>query len=103
MKRVEILWFEGCPNHLAARRLVEEIIREHGIEATVEAIEVPDLATGEQVRFPGSPTIRVNGVDIEPGFEPCTDCTPRCRVYATSAGLKGMPESAWVEAALCAP
>ena len=52
------------------------------------------------MRFPGSPTIRVDGVDIEPGFIDPGDYTPRCRLYRTSAGLRGVPDPAWIEDAL---
>ncbi len=100
MKHIELLWFEDCPNHDGARALISDVMVELGIEAEVEAIEVADDATAEQVRFPGSPTIRVDGVDIEPGFPGCDDCTPRCRVYQTSAGLRGLPERSWLVAAL---
>jgi len=35
----------------------------------------------EQLRFPGSPTIRVDGRDVQPGFEDPADYTSRCRLY----------------------
>jgi hypothetical protein len=100
--RIEILWFEDCPNHQAAERLIRERLAELGLNADIVRIEVPDEATGDAVCFPGSPTIRVNGRDVEPGWEPCDDCTPRCRLYATSEGLRGIPEAAWIDAALIA-
>ncbi len=43
----------------------------------IEDVDVPDLATGERVKFPGSPVIRIDGVDIEPGYEDSGDYTPR--------------------------
>lgn len=94
--RVEILWSAGCPHYAAARALVDEITREFALSPTVEEIAVRDEAAGRRVCFPGSPTIRVDGLDVEPGWEPCADCTPRCRVYATEAGLRGLPERDWV-------
>jgi len=97
---VELLWFDGCPHHRAARALIDELADELGVSPRVEAIEVADEATGDRVCFPGSPTIRVDGVDVEPGWEPCADCTPRCRVYATAEGLRGLPEREWVAGAL---
>jgi hypothetical protein len=100
VKHVELLWFQGCPNHETARRLIDEVIGELGIDTVVEPIEVPDEETGNSVQFPGSPTIRVDGRDIEPGFEACEDCTPRCRVYPTRVGLRGLPEREWLVAAL---
>jgi hypothetical protein len=100
MTTVELLWFEGCPNHVAARQLIEDVLREVGVRALVEFVEVPDLTTGDRVGFPGSPTIRVDGLDIEPGFEACEECTPRCRIYATGQGLTGLPERSWLERAV---
>ncbi|MDA1062080.1 MAG: hypothetical protein O2895_04120 [Chloroflexi bacterium] len=98
--QIEFLWFEDCPNHLAARAMLREVLAERGRDARVDDIEVPDAATGERVRFPGSPTIRVNGQDVEPGVTDCVDCTPRCRLYHTDLGLRGVPMRAWVETAV---
>ena len=98
--RVELLWSAGCPHARDARALVDDVARALRLAPRVEELEVEDEASGRRVCFPGSPTIRVDGIDVEPGWEPCADCTPRCRVYATSAGLRGLPERGWVERAL---
>ena len=99
---VELLWFRDCPNHQAAEALVRDVLDELDVAASIQRVEVPDEATGVRVRFPGSPTIRVNGLDVEPGFDPaaCTECTPRCRLYATADGLRGLPERDWIRQAL---
>ena len=98
--RVELLWSAGCPHYRAARALIDEVAASLRLAPAVEEIGVEDEATGRRLCFPGSPTIRVDGVDVEPGWEPCADCTPRCRVYGTEAGLRGLPERGWVERAL---
>ena len=100
--RIELLWFEGCPHHLNAERLLTERMSALGVTATIDRIEVPDEQTGRAVCFPGSPTIRIEGRDVEPGWEPCEDCTPRCRLYMTSLGLRGLPEVGWIDRALLA-
>lgn len=97
---VEVLWFQGCPNHEDAERMVRGIAGSIGVAMELRRIEIPDEATGRVHGFPGSPTIRVDGRDVEPGWELCEDCTPRCRVYLTSAGLRGLPEAQWIEDAL---
>jgi hypothetical protein len=78
--RVELLYWEGCPSHPQALEQLREAMRELGLDA--EAIEVRHVGTdelAEQERFVGSPTIRVDGVDVQdPGDEP-TALT--CRVY----------------------
>ena len=98
--QIEFLWFDDCPHHTAARALLSEVLAERGVEAEIDDINVPDLESGERVKFAGSPSIRINGTDIEPGYEDTGDYAPRCRVYPTSAGLRGVPEREWIEAAI---
>ena len=97
---IELLWFKGCPNHIPAEALVLDVARKLGVTANIRRIEVPDEATGKRVCFPGSPTLRVNGVDVEPGWECCEECTPRCRIYVTPDGFSGLPPRQWVVDAL---
>ncbi len=51
-------------------------------------------------RSPGSPTIRVDGRDIDPTYEDAGDYTPPCRLYRTPNGLEGVPPRQLIEAAL---
>ena len=96
----QILWFGDCPNHETARQLVRDIVARVAPDTTIEDIDASAAAEASRLRFPGSPTIRVDGVDVEPGFIDPGDYSPRCRLYRTSAGLRGVPEAAWIEAAL---
>ena len=100
MIEIEFLWFEDCPNHVAARAMLMDVLRERGVNEPVRDIDASDPATARRVRFPGSPTIRVNGVDMMPGFVDWGEYTPGCRIYYTSSGLRGVPERSWVEAAI---
>ncbi len=100
MLDVELLWFEDCPNHPAARELLREVLAERGLDTPVHEIDATDPAAAARLHFPGSPTIRVNGRDIAPGYVDPGDYTPRCRVYRTTAGLRGVPERVWIEAAI---
>lgn len=52
------------------------------------------------MRFLGSPTVRVNGRDVEPGAEERTDYVLACRVYRGEAGFSGQPDERWVREAL---
>ena len=98
--RIELLWFTGCPNHERAEVMLREVMREQGIDEPIIRIDVEDEEAGNRVCFPGSPTIRIDGRDVEPGWQPCAECAPRCRLYPTSAGLRGLPERAWIASAL---
>lgn len=93
---IELLWFQDCPNHEAT----EALLRERMAQAGMTAPEVADEETGMRLHFPGSPTVRIDGVDVEPGWEWSGDGTPRCRLYATSQGLRGIPDAEWIDVAL---
>ena len=97
---VEVLWFEGCPNHEAAIALLDEVIANSGQKSTITEVYIPDEESARRQRFPGSPTIRVDGRDIEPGYEDSGNYGLRCRLYRTAAGYRGVPERDWVVKAL---
>lgn len=97
---VESLWFDDCPNHEEALCLLRQVLDDKGMSVPIARINATDPEVAARIRFPGSPTIRVDGQDVEPGFVDPGDYTPRCRLYPTSSGLKGGPEAGWVEEAL---
>lgn len=97
---VEILYFDGCPNHEPALALVERVERELGTSAEVRLINVPDQAAAERLRFLGSPTIRVDGVDVDPHAEQRADYALSCRVFTTEHGRAGQPDERWIRDAL---
>lgn len=98
--RVELLWFQDCPNHPAARALLDELLGELAPDTVMHQIDATDPEIARRHRFPGSPTIRFDGRDVDPSYQDPCDYTPRCRLYRTAAGLRGLPERPWIEAAL---
>jgi hypothetical protein len=87
---VEVLYFDGCPTHMAATRTLREVLAELGEETEVELVAVESDEEAQRLRFPGSPTIRVNGRDLFPVPERSVWALG-CRTYATPEGLKGYP------------
>jgi hypothetical protein len=59
---------------------------EAGIEAPVEEIEVVTEQDAERLEFPGSPTIRVNGEDIDPAGAAQMQIALTCRLYRLEDG-----------------
>ena len=100
--KIEILTFEGCPNAQAARELVERVIADVGTDVELTYVNVSDPDAAERLRFLGSPTIRVDGRDIEPGGDDRTEYALACRVYRTEKGTSGTPEESWLREALAA-
>lgn len=97
---VELLYFEGCPNHDLARELVERVAAEEGIELDLKLIEVGTAEEAERLRFLGSPSLRVNGHDVERGADARESFTLACRVYRIGDGVSGQPAEAWLRTAL---
>ena len=98
--RVEILYFDGCPNHGPARALVERLASELRVEPEIELVEVADPEAAATLRFLGSPTVRVDGVDVEPGAEERRDFAFSCRIYRSHGGASEQPAEGWVREAL---
>ena len=100
--RVELLYFDGCPSYERFLPRLRELVAEAGIagEVQLRRVESPEAAVTE--RFLGSPTVRVDGVDVEPGADSRCDFGLKCRLYSTPDGLEGTPRTEWVDEALTA-
>jgi hypothetical protein len=97
--KVELLYFDGCPTYMTAEKILKEILADEGIEAEVELVAVNTDEEARKLRFPGSPTIRVDERDLFPAPER-EDWRLGCRVYATPEGLKGSPTAQMIRKAL---
>ncbi len=83
-KTVEILFFEGCPNREKIADAVRDVAREVGVAVDVTEVEVHDLEEANRLGFLGSPTVRVDGIDVEPDAQQSTAYGFACRTYGTS-------------------
>ena len=97
---IEVLYVQDCPHYQATLALVERIRAELGIDADLHSTLVADQAAAEQGRFPGSPTVRVDGHDVVPVSEPAAEYVLGCRLYRLEHRLAGQPEERWVREAL---
>ncbi len=93
---VEVLFFEGCPNHGPTLDLARDAVARVAPNARIEEVEVRDNEDAARLRFLGSPTIQVDGVDIELEARSRTDYAMSCRIY----GRSSMPSREMIEAAL---
>ena len=93
--QIEVLYFEDCPNHLPTVERINAVLREEGSSADVREVLVPDVSTATRAKFLGSPTVRVNGIDIEPAAKDRRDFGLMCRRYAG-----GVPSHELIRAAV---
>jgi hypothetical protein len=97
---IEVLHVADCPNYPGAVALVERVRAELGIDAELRTTLITDQATAEQARFSGSPTVRVDGRDVEPGADQPTEYTLACRLYRLEHRFAGQPQERWIREAL---
>ncbi len=97
---IELLFFDGCPNHDRLLAHLPELLGPSASAADVQLVRVTSDEEARAQRFLGSPTMRVDGSDVEPGADERTDFGLKCRLYPTPQGLLGMPVDAWILAAL---
>ena len=98
--KVELLYFEGCPSYEQLLPRLRELTEAVGAGADVELRRVESIEAAERERFLGSPTVRVDGLDVEPGAEERGDFGLKCRLYRFQGGTSGLPPEEWIRGAM---
>jgi hypothetical protein len=98
--KIEVLYFDGCPSHEATVELVRDTVSRLDLDADIIEVDVETDEQARQLEFIGSPSIRIDGVDIEPNAHADATVGRGCRVYPTPDGLSGKPSRSMIEAAL---
>jgi len=98
--RIDFLFWRDCPSHPEARELLRDVLKERGVEAEIVEREVFTQDEAEELAFPGSPTIRIDGRDVDPagaGSRPALTC----RIYHLPDGrVSPVPSREQLEEAL---
>lgn len=98
--KIELLYFDGCPSYAKAEQFLKEVIEEEKIQSPVEM----KIITGDKMpvaeKFLGSPSIRIDGVDVDPLAQKSADYGYKCRVYRTDQGLQGWPSKEMLKKAI---
>ena len=85
MPEVELFWWEGCPSTDKALATLRDVLAEEGLDGdAVRLREVRSDEEAERERFVGSPTIRIDGVEVAPSEDEPAGLT--CRVYRLRDG-----------------
>lgn len=98
--RIEVLYFDGCPGYEALLPRLRAIAAERGADGDIELRAIETLDAAEEQRFLGSPTVRVDGRDVDPGAGSRTDFGLKCRLYRSDDGASGLPPEQWLREAI---
>jgi hypothetical protein len=97
---IEILYFPDCPDYLPAVEHVQKALRQEHVTAAIKHVEVLDAATAAATGFLGSPTIRINGMDVEPFACTGGNAGMCCRTYRGGSSHEGAPSVALIREAI---
>ncbi|MGH7274652.1 MAG: DF family (seleno)protein [Nitrospiria bacterium] len=99
--KIEFLYWEDCPSHRDAWNRLQVILKEKGVEAKVVRVEIRTDQNARQWDFCGSPTIRINGMDIDPAGVEGQRVGLNCRIYHTPDGrVTPMPPDEMIRKAI---
>ncbi len=98
--RIELLYFDGCPGHAELRDRLPRLLEQAGVDASIEEHRIDSEEHARRERFLGSPTLRVDGHDIDPSADSRNDYGLRCRLNPSGEGLQRTPPDSWVTEAL---
>jgi len=94
------MFWRDCPSHPEARELLRDVLQERGVDAEIVEREVLTQDEAEELAFPGSPTIRVDGRDVDPAGAASRPALT-CRIYHLPDGrVSPVPSRELLEEAL---
>ncbi len=82
--RIRVLYIDDCPNYEPAVELVRRTAEELGVVTDIEFVYIDSTESARANRFLGSPTIQVEGVDIDPAARDREHFGVSCRRYGNS-------------------
>lgn len=97
---IEVFYIDGCPNHVPTVERVKAVLKDLGVAGQLVESEVGDPATVSALRFLGSPTVQINGVDVEPSARTSNQFGFMCRTYLNGPRREGIPSRALIREAL---
>ncbi|MGB7539509.1 MAG: hypothetical protein WBM17_13300 [Anaerolineales bacterium] len=87
--KIDLLYFHGCPSWQDALENLKAALAAEGLEADIHLVKLVNDEDATRLKFLGSPSFQVNGVDLwqeeRKRYYLC------CRVYSTPQGMKGAP------------
>jgi hypothetical protein len=99
-KQIEVLVFDGCPNLESTIEHARQAVTRANVSADLRVVRVETDDDAQRLRFLGSPTVRVDGVDVEPAAIGREDFGMQCRIYSVAGRYQGTPPADWIAAAL---
>ena len=98
--KIEVFGFADCPNFGPAVQRVRAVLQQTGTTAVIREINVENDTAAIETGFLGSPTVRINDLDVERAARNSNDFGFGCRTYVVNEKRLGIPPQEWIEAAI---
>jgi hypothetical protein len=98
--KIELLYFDGCPGYEALLPALPDLLTREGVEDGLELHPIETIEEAERERFLGSPTVRIDGEDVDPGAPGRGDFGLKCRLYRDGEDVSRTPPEPWIRAAV---
>lgn len=95
--KIEFLYSSRCPNREEALQNLIRVLKRNGWFMGIHSIEIKDLNQAKKAKFLGSPTIRVNGQDLEKDAEKADSYSLDCRTYVINGESISVPTEDFIE------
>ena len=100
--KLKLYYFDDCPSYERARENLKDALHSEGLAQEVEMVPVASEADAQAKSFIGSPTIRIDGIDIEGPEAEEKGYGYGCRVYSGNGCMSGWPSVEQIRQALAA-
>ncbi len=89
--KIQLLYFDGCPSWRKAEENLKTALAELGISDPIDHVRVETSGEAKRLCFPGSPSIRIEGRDLEEGADKGKTFSLACRIYREGGQASGWP------------
>lgn len=98
-RNITFLYYEDCPSHDAALERLRQVMAEEGLDTEIEIVKVETDEQAQRLHFVGSPTILIDGRDIDPPPDAYYALT--CRAFRLEDGrISPLPSPDMIRRAL---
>ena len=91
--RIELYYFAGCPTYKEATFNLRSVLKELGIDEEIKLILVESQDHAQEFKFQGSPSIVIDGIDLERKNDPALF---GCRIYEIDGKFSGTPSKQFI-------
>jgi hypothetical protein len=97
--KIELLHFDGCPSWVKTQEDIRAVLADRGLSDQVALVNVRSNEEAQELRFVGSPSVRIDGRDIDPET-PDSGFNLECRIYWVNGRAAGVPPVELIERAV---